>query len=128
MTIQIELSIGDFLDRLSILDIKLEKIDDIQKRQNIKKEQDLYLAKLEQSQYPEEQIKLFVNQLREVNQVLWVIEDAIRLKESQKQFDEEFIELARSVYKTNDHRAKIKRQANETLGSDLVEEKSYQAY
>ncbi len=83
MTIQIELSIGDFLDRLSILDIKLEKIDDIQKRQNIKKEQDLYLAKLEQSQYPEEQIKLFVNQLREVNQVLWVIEDAIRLKESQ---------------------------------------------
>lgn len=57
-----------------------------------------------------------------------MIEDAIRLKESQKQFDEEFIELARSVYKTNDHRAKIKRQANETLGSDLVEEKSYQAY
>lgn len=128
MSVLLEISIGDFLDRLSILEIKLEKIADKQKRLNIEKEHRVYLSRLENAQYPKNEVKQLLNKLREVNLRLWEVEDEIRLKEKHRQFDERFIELARSVYKTNDLRAKLKRQANETFGSELVEEKSYQDY
>jgi hypothetical protein len=128
MSVLLEISIGDFLDRLSILEIKLEKIADKQKRLNIEKEHRVYLSRLENAQYPKNEVKQLLNKLREVNLRLWEVEDEIRLKEKHRQFDERFIELARSVYKTNDLRSKLKRQANETFGSELVEEKSYQDY
>jgi hypothetical protein len=67
-------------------------------------------------------------QLRKINETLWVIEDSIREKEKSKSFDGEFIELARSVYVNNDERARVKKEINKSLGSDLVEEKSYSAY
>jgi hypothetical protein len=126
MSISVDISIGEFLDKLSILEIKLEKIADIKKRQNIQKEHDLYTALLERAQYPQNDINGLMEKLRKVNLVLWETEDEIRLKEMRGEFDGEFIKLARTVYKTNDQRAAIKRQANETFHSDLVEEKSYQ--
>ncbi|NNE37711.1 MAG: hypothetical protein HKN08_05345 [Gammaproteobacteria bacterium] len=128
MSVLVEISIGDFLDKLSILKIKMEKISDQNKRHNIKKEHDLYLAKLDQAQHSKQDVDAILEKLLEVNLALWEIEDEIRAKERNQQFDEGFIELARSVYKTNDLRAKIKRHANESLGSRLVEEKSYQGY
>jgi hypothetical protein len=66
--------------------------------------------------------------LKTINEVLWVIEDDLRLKESRAEFDQEFIELARSVYITNDRRASVKREINVCVGSNLIEEKSYQDY
>ena len=72
--------------------------------------------------------KNLMNDLKQINQKLWKIEDNIRDKERNKTFDEEFIELARSVYLTNDKRSKIKRKINETFGSELIEEKSYSDY
>jgi hypothetical protein len=122
---KIEVSIGEIIDKLSILQIKTSFIKDDEKLNNVKKEYD-YLYNIV---FNEMKIKQsdFSNMV-DINQVLWKIEDDIRDKERDKVFDAEFIELARSVYTTNDKRAKIKKEINLKYGSLFVEEKSYSNY
>jgi len=122
---KIEVSIGEIIDKLSILQIKTSFIKDDEKLNNVKKEYD-YLYNIV---FNEMKIKQsdFSNMV-DINQVLWKIEDDIRDKERDKVFDTEFIELARSVYITNDKRAEIKKEINLKYGSLFVEEKSYLNY
>ena len=122
---QIEVSIGEIVDKLSILQIKLENITDEEKLVNIKKEFD-YLNDIV---FKDLKIQLNdYNRLLNINKQLWVIEDDVRDKERAKRFDIKFIELARSVYVTNDERSYIKKEINIKYGSEFVEEKSYKEY
>ena len=123
---KIDVSIGELVDKVSILAIKLEKITSSQKRLNISKEYDLLSAAMEQTGIKKDNPDYMA--LCQVNRKLWDIEDRIRLKEAHKTFDDDFIELARAVYFTNDERATIKRRINEAFGSELMEEKEYVAY
>ena len=123
----IEVSHGEIVDKLTILQIKKENITDSTKLDNIIKEYDYLLSVVkddlkistESSEYLE---------LQSINKELWVIEDDIREKERKKEFDEDFIKLARAVYYTNDVRAKIKKEINLKHSSGFVEEKSYSSY
>lgn len=123
---QIDISTGELVDKVSILKIKSRKVHDPEKLKNIHKELQLLSRKMESAgitfESPEYQ------HLEKINQALWDIEDRIRSKEAEKAFDDEFIQLARSVYLKNDERAELKRNINLTSGSDLVEEKSYAPY
>ena len=122
------ISPGELLDKLSILNIKLEQIKDSAKIANVKTEYDLlYKISLDNNLFTPE-IKILYTQLKSINQELWIIEDDIRDCERAKNFSDTFIQLARSVYVTNDKRADIKKKINIELGSKLVEEKSYQPY
>lgn len=118
-TPRINISIGELLDKISILEIKKENIVDLVKLSNIQKE--FEMLQKEASKFP----KILYSELKEVNQKLWEIEDKIREKEHKEEFDSEFIQLARSVYITNDLRSEIKRKINLATNSSLVEEKSY---
>ena len=128
MSIKIELSVGELLDKISILQIKVERINDSSKLENIKKELSVLLSLWEGSVYVNHDLESEKNKLKLVNEELWDIEDKIREKEREQVFDKEFIELARSVYITNDKRADIKKTINKKTGSELVEEKSYSHY
>lgn len=128
MSMKIDVSIGEIMDKLTILDIKADKIDDLQKLTNIRKERDSLLPAVSMPAYRTDKVQQLKAELKQVNLRLWEIEDAIRLKEAEKCFDSEFIELARSVYFTNDKRAALKKQINIETGSKLVEEKSYEDY
>lgn len=119
-------SYGELVDKITILQIKQSKISDTAKLANIEHELKV-LMKVWQT-LDASQVEAEVDALRDVNAALWKIEDDIRAKERAQQFDGRFIELARAVYHTNDKRAELKRKINETLGSELVEEKSYAAY
>lgn len=121
-------SIGELIDKITILEIKSERIDDAAKRANVRAELDLLNATWSADAASRTDIGAERAKLRAVNEALWDIEDRIRLKEKAKAFDAEFVELARSVYIRNDERAAIKRTINQTLGSTLIEEKSYQDY
>jgi hypothetical protein len=122
---KIEVSIGEIVDKLSILNIKKNNIADESKLFNIISEYDyLYDVVFNQLKIESDDF----NNLLLVNQVLWKIEDDIRDKERDKVFDTEFIELARSVYTTNDKRSEIKKEINLKYGSLFVEEKSYSNY
>ena len=123
---KIDASIGEVVDKLTILDIKLEKMTDQQKLKNIRKEHELLEKELSKIKITSNSAE-FKN-LREVNERLWEIEDKIRIKEAKKEFDEGFVKLARSVYFENDKRAEIKREINLKYGSELVEEKEYVRY
>jgi protein subunit release factor A len=123
---KIDASIGEVVDKLTILDIKLEKMTDQQKLKNIRKEHELLEKELSKIKITSDSAE-FKN-LREVNERLWEIEDKIRIKEAKKEFDEGFVKLARSVYFENDKRAEIKREINLKYGSELVEEKEYVRY
>jgi hypothetical protein len=123
----IEISNGEVLDKLTILHIKLSKITDPKKLDNIKNEYS-YLADFCSSVLKEENITELYAELYDINLSLWTIEDKIRIKEKLSEFDDEFIELARLVYKTNDKRAQIKKQINIDTKSLFVEEKSYERY
>jgi hypothetical protein len=126
--ILVPVSFGELLDKIAILQIKSERISDEAKLANIRNE----LSALEKTwmAHPAagHDIVRLRGELKEVNERLWVIEDDIRLKERAREFDDEFIRLARSVYFENDERARIKREINVALGSAYVEEKSYQDY
>ena len=126
--INIKISYGELLDKISILEIKktkLTKSDDIK---NVTFELNLLTNALKNSNIHDHNINQLFNELKEVNLQLWEIEDKIREKEKYSLFDEEFIELARSVYKTNDKRSKIKKEININLKSEVFEVKSYQDY
>jgi hypothetical protein len=123
----IEVSHGEIVDKLTILQIKKESITDPIKLDNIVKEYDYLLSVVENdlgilTESPE------YLELLSINKELWVIEDDIRDKERIKEFDDDFIKLARAVYYTNDVRAKIKKEINLKYSSGFVEEKSYQSY
>lgn len=125
---KVEISNGELLDKLSILEIKLLKIEDENKITNIINE----LAELNPYyiQFIEEYgdvIKDLYLKLSRINHRLWVIEDEIRILERNRSFDKDFIFLARLVYKVNDLRARTKREINDITNSTLVEEKSYEA-
>lgn len=120
----IEVSNGEILDKITILRLKLEHIHDQQKRANIIREYDFLKEISDEINYPED----LYEQLYLVNKALWRIEDDIRNKERNQEFDEEFIKLARSVYFTNDKRSEIKKQINLKTESQFIEEKSYEKY
>lgn len=124
MEILVPISLGELFDKITILEIKETRITDKTKLINISKELDL-LNKIAKK-YPFD-INLFV-QLKKINEDLWVVEDQLRIKEKNNQFDESFISLARSVYYHNDERAKIKREINKKYGSSIIEEKFYEKY
>jgi hypothetical protein len=128
VSIQIDISVGELLDKITILQIKTERIQDETKLENVKKELQVLQAQWEVSAYAKVELGRDIKALKEVNESLWNIEDKIRLKENEQAFDEEFVALARSVYFTNDKRAAIKRNINNATGSNLVEEKSYSDY
>jgi hypothetical protein len=122
---KIEVSVGEIVDKLSILQIKSDMIRDKEKLDNVKKEYD-YLYDIVFKEMKIEQTDFF--DMVSINQKLWKIEDDIRDKERAKTFDDEFIELARSVYFTNDKRSEVKKGINKKYGSLFVEEKSYSDY
>ena len=124
-TILAPISIGELIDKITILEIKQIYMTGI-KLKNINKEMKL-LKNILQDKNLEINNDLIKN-LKKVNKKLWEIEDNIRIKESNQEFDEEFIKLARSVYIENDKRASIKKEINQRYNSDLVEEKSYKNY
>lgn len=124
---KIEVSNGEILDKLSILEIKASRITDPHKIFNVENERKSLLPMYDLIATTEQIQKKF-SDLVDVNSKLWEIEDRIREKESKKEFDTEFIELARSVYKTNDVRASIKKEINVLSNSNLIEEKSYVTY
>jgi len=119
------ISIGELVDKITILEIKKNKLQN-SKLENVLKELS-FLRKLMEKHQIEITDDLFT-QLKEINLTLWNIEDQIRIKEKNKEFDNTFIELARSVYFTNDRRSKVKLKINLLLNSNLVEEKSYKDY
>jgi len=123
---EIEVSNGDLVDKVSILRIKLERISSSEKLFNIKKEFDLLYDKMGSIAITEESAEY--QRLLEINKRLWDIEDRIRYKESEKKFDDEFIDLARQVYIENDKRSEVKREINIHTGSILIEEKEYVTY
>ena len=128
MNVKLEISIGEFFDKITILEIKKEQIFDAEKLVNINKELDALNALLDDLPFSRSDVENEVAELKKINEELWVIEDDIRDKEAQKTFDQGFIDLARSVYFTNDRRSDVKRDINMKLGSDFVEEKSYEEY
>jgi hypothetical protein len=123
----IEVSHGEIVDKLTILQIKKENITDPSKLDNIVKEYNYLLSIVENDLRISTESPEYL-ELLSINKELWVIEDDIRDKERIKEFDEDFIKLARSVYYTNDVRAKIKKEINLKYSSGFVEEKSYQSY
>ncbi|MDJ0781168.1 MAG: DUF6165 family protein [Desulfosarcinaceae bacterium] len=123
---KIEVANGEIVDKFTILSIKRQQITDRSKLKNIRKEYDLLAEALVALGIPTDDPDLVA--LQAVNQALWEIEDLIRRKEADQCFDDEFIELARRVYKSNDRRAALKRRINEKTGSLLLEEKAYAAY
>jgi hypothetical protein len=126
--IQVPVSHGELIDKITILQIKSERIADQAKLANVRTELDMLEATWAADAAAATDISDERARLKAVNEALWDIEDAIRLKEKARAFDAEFIELARSVYFRNDERAAVKREINLKLGSQLVEEKSYQDY
>ncbi|MDA3913193.1 DUF6165 family protein [Oleiagrimonas sp.] len=126
--IQVPVSHGELIDKITILEIKSERIDDAAKQANVRSELELLNSTWARNPTAQTDISDERARLKAVNEALWDIEDRIRLQEKARDFGETFIELARSVYFRNDERAAIKREINLKLGSQLVEEKSYQDY
>ena len=125
---KIPVSWGELFDKVTILQIKLENLKTKSALRNVKKEYDQLFTIFDHNFSENANAKQLMTDLKLVNQKLWDIEDRIRDKERSKTFDEDFIELARRVYFTNDDRSRIKRNINDTFGSELVEEKSYADY
>ena len=130
MTVEIKVPIspGELIDKLTILEIKAANITDATKLANVNVELKLLQETWRGSAFASANIDAEWKQLRDINKKLWDIEDDIRDKERERKFDQEFIELARAVYVTNDERAAVKKIINTKLGSKIVEEKSYAKY
>lgn len=130
----IEVSPGELIDKLTILDIKLEKINDEDKLKNVRHEKGILMTRFldlrESLEGNRVSVRMdpLIKQLYDVNEKIWDIEDGIRDCERNKDFSERFIELARGVYQNNDERSRLKRATDTICGSELIEEKSYQPY
>jgi len=127
MLINTPISLGELVDKISILMVKQKNIKNNDKLEQVNKELN-YLQETLDNYISKDEIDVFLNSLIDINSKLWIIEDDIRDCERKKQFDQKFIDLARSVYFTNDKRAKIKLDINNKFGSELVEVKSYEEY
>ncbi len=128
MLLNVQTSPGEFLDKLTILEIKAERIAEPAKLANVRRELELLRATWAASPLAGRDVSALVARLRAVNESLWDTEDRIRACEAEGRFDAGFVALARSVYRDNDRRAALKRELNLLLGSDLLEEKSYPGY
>jgi transcriptional regulator of nitric oxide reductase len=126
--IKVPVSPGEVLDKITILEIKSERISDPEKAANVRAELALLQESWAENIKDSDVIKDLHARLKEINEALWEIEDDIRDKERAKEFDAQFIELARAVYVTNDQRSQVKKELNLHLGSEIIEEKSYQDY
>ena len=123
-----EISTGELLDKISILEIKLEKVKDKESLKEINKEYKILKEAQELNIETTEKLKTLFNEIKKINQNLWDIEDKLRLCEKNKDFKENFVELARGVYFNNDKRASIKSKINKALGSNIKEIKEYVKY
>ena len=128
MLVHTPVSWGELLDKITILQIKSERMTDATKLVNVRKELTELTQTVAQTTTLSLAVESLVKDLKQINEKLWVIEDDIRECERQKDFGAKFIELARGVYFTNDERARLKKEINTAMGSALVEEKSYAAY
>jgi hypothetical protein len=126
--ILIPISPGELLDKITILQIKAERIDDPAKVANVRNELDLLQKVWGESVADDAELRALGAELKAINEALWQIEDDIRDEERNKRFGARFIELARAVYVVNDDRANAKKKVNLHLDSNIVEEKSYQDY
>lgn len=124
----VPVSWGELFDKITILEIKRQRISDTAKLANVNRELDALREVCSGFQLPGQELDDLVADLRVVNESLWDIEDDIRSCERSGDFSERFVQLARSVYRTNDRRANLKLHINRLLGSELIEEKSYEAY
>ena len=128
MLLSIPVSVGEIMDKITILEIKAERILDAEKLANVTAELDTLRPLVTHDALNTASIKALVAELKDINEALWDIEDNIREREYAKDFGEAFIALARAVYVTNDKRAEVKKQINLATGSTLIEEKSYEDY
>ena len=126
--ILVEVSVGELLDKISILEIKQEKIKDAESLKFIKDEYNVLKAELDKNIKNDENLKNLFNSLKEINSKLWIIEDDKRMCEKNKDFGEKFIKLSRDVHFLNDDRAKIKLEMNNLTGSKIKEIKEYTSY
>ena len=124
----VEVSIGELLDKISILEIKQDKIKDPEKLKFISNEHSILKNELDKNIKSDDKLKKLFNSLKEINAKLWVIEDDKRLCEKEKDFSEKFIRLSRDVHFLNDDRAKIKLEINNHTGSSIKEIKEYTSY
>jgi hypothetical protein len=127
-TIHVPISPGELIDKITILQIKSARIADPVKVANVRNELALLEQTWRESPFSTSDVDAEWAALRRINEKLWDVEDQLRDKERVRTFDQEFIDLARAVYFTNDERAAVKREINTKLGSKIVEEKSYSAY
>ena len=123
-----EISAGELLDKISILEIKLKKISDKNNLEDIKKEYEILIKVQNTLIEPNDKINHLLDEIKEINLSLWDIEDKLRICEKNRDFGKNFIELARGVYLNNDKRAKIKSEINKILGSNIKEIKQYVDY
>ena len=126
--ILVEVSVGDLLDKISILEIKQEKIKNAESLKFIKYEYNILKAELDKNIKSDEKLKSLFNSLKEINSKLWVIEDDKRMCEKNSDFSDKFIKLSRNVHFLNDERAKIKLELNNYTGSKIQEVKEYTSY
>ena len=126
--ILVEVSVGELLDKISILEIKKEKIKDPEKLKFINDEHNILKKQLDQNVISNDKIKSLFKSLKEINKKLWLIEDNKRMCEKDSNFTENFIKLSRDVHFLNDDRAKIKLQINNLTGSKIKEIKEYTIY
>lgn len=127
-TVTVDITPGELIDKITILEIKTQRIAEAAKLKNIRKELELLTRARDKTLAPSAQLDRLTAELRTANETLWTIEDDIRDCERRRDFDAAFVELARGVYKTNDRRSQLKRQINELLGAAFLEEKSYTPY
>lgn len=127
-TVQVEVGAGELIDKITILQIKSDRITDEDKLVNIRHELDVLTKTRDAQMQDSEELAKLSAELKTINEKIWDIEDDIRECESRKDFGEAFIELARGVYHTNDRRAAVKKQINLLTGSSIIEEKSYTDY
>tara|TARA_R110002096_G_scaffold2741_22_gene14173 strand:+ start:426 stop:815 length:390 start_codon:yes stop_codon:yes gene_type:complete len=128
VSIKVDISVGELVDKISILEIKQEHIDDPDKLANVSNELGILNDEFLHNVPKSDDLDVLKDRLKAVNLEIWNLEDDIRDQERRRDFGEKFVQLARSVYKTNDKRAALKREINVLLGSAIVEEKSYQEY
>lgn len=128
MKIEIPVSLGELIDKLTILEIKKNKITDNEKLNNIQLEFELLNKKYQTILKDDRKLQVFYDSLLKINNELWEIEDKIRIFENNKEFNKEFIDLARSVYKSNDERFAIKNEINISFDSEIQEQKEYENY
>ena len=127
-SISVEVSPGELIDKITILEIKLERIEGKDKLKNVKLEWEILTRARDDAIEASPELEKLTAALKQSNERLWKIEDDIRQFERDKDFGDKFVELARAIYINNDQRARLKREINELLGSRLIEEKSYAAY